>query len=143
MMRRVLAALALMTLLPGAAPVHDLTVSVGGLRSAKGLLQLCLTRDSAFFPDCRKDPQSLHMTVAAGKPEGIVFPALPPGRYALSVLHDENANDRLDTFMGIPKEGVGFSRNPKLRFGPPRFSAVEFDAADGAAIGEVRMKYFL
>ncbi|MBK5264606.1 MAG: DUF2141 domain-containing protein [Alphaproteobacteria bacterium] len=138
-----IAGAALLVTLPGAVPVHDLTVSVGGLRSGKGVLQLCLTRDPAFFPDCSKDPARRHLTVMASKPSGIVFTAVPPGLYALSVLHDENANDRLDTFMGIPKEGIGFSRNPRLHFGPPRFNAVEFDAADGANLSAIQMKYFL
>ncbi|MCF8706780.1 DUF2141 domain-containing protein [Rhizorhapis sp. SPR117] len=138
-----MAGIMLLTTLPGAVPVHDLEVSIGGLRSDKGVLQLCLTRDSAFFPDCRKDPARRHLTVAASHPDGIVFPALPEDVYALSVLHDENANDRLDTFLGIPKEGIGFSRNPRLHFGPPRFSAVELDSADGARLSQIKMKYFL
>lgn len=136
------AAAVLLLGLSAGAPVHDLSVSVEGLRSAKGVLQLCLTRDPAFFPDCGKDPERRHLTVAA-KGEDIVFPAVPFGRYALSVVHDENANERLDTFMGIPREGIGFSRNPRLAFGPPSFRSVEFDVGEGMGTEEIRMKYFL
>jgi uncharacterized protein (DUF2141 family) len=35
----------------------------------------------------------------------VVIPALPPGDYAVVVLHDENENKRLDRgLFGIPKE---------------------------------------
>ena len=42
-------------------------------------------------------------------------------------MHDENRNGKLDTnFLGIPKEGVGASNNPKSRFGPPSFEESMF-----------------
>ena len=55
----------------------------------------------------------------------------------------ENGNGRLDTTLGIPREGVGFSRNPRLTFGPPRFSAAQFAVATPAVDQDVRVKYFL
>jgi uncharacterized protein (DUF2141 family) len=132
-------------LLPGlsaGAPASHLAVPVEGLRSAKGVLQLCLTRDPVYFPDCGKDPERRHLTVEAAAGD-ILFSAVPAGRYALSIIHDENANARLDTFMGIPKEGVGFSRNPRLSFGPPSFRSVEFAVEEGTRMAAVRMRYFL
>ncbi len=54
--------------------------------------------------------------------------ALPPGRYAVQVVYDRNANGRLDkNLLGIPTEPVGFSRNARGRFGPPRFRQVAID----------------
>ena len=47
---------------------------------------------------------------------------LPAGRYAIAVLHDENSNHKLDRNMiGWPKEGFGFSNNPKVGLSPPAF----------------------
>ena len=42
------------------------------------------------------------------------------GNYAVSVYHDENNNDILETtrLFGIPLEPYGFSNNPSMRFGP-------------------------
>lgn len=49
---------------------------------------------------------------------------LPPGRYAVVVIHDENSNMKLDrNFMGVPKEGFGFSNNPRVVFSAPSFQA--------------------
>jgi len=42
------------------------------------------------------------------------FEDIPPGTYALVVIHDENMNGKLDTnWVGIPKEGYGFSNDVK------------------------------
>ena len=55
------------------------------------------------------------------------FLDIPPGSYALAVIHDENMNGKLDTnLMGIPTEGYGFSRNAKALLGSPSFSVASF-----------------
>ena len=42
------------------------------------------------------------------------FEDIPPGTYALTVIHDENMNGKLDTNrLGIPTEGYGFSNDAK------------------------------
>jgi uncharacterized protein (DUF2141 family) len=42
----------------------------------------------------------------------VTFPNVKPGTYAITVFLDENENAELDTnFLGIPKEGYGFSNN--------------------------------
>jgi acyl-CoA reductase-like NAD-dependent aldehyde dehydrogenase/uncharacterized protein (DUF2141 family) len=52
---------------------------------------------------------------------------LPPGRYAVSVYLDENGNHQLDkNWIGIPKEPVGASNNPKGSMGPPHFDECSF-----------------
>lgn len=49
------------------------------------------------------------------------------GSYAVAVYQDQNGNSMLDrTFIGIPKEPVGASNNPKSRFGPPKWKAARF-----------------
>jgi uncharacterized protein (DUF2141 family) len=56
---------------------------------------------------------------------------IPPGTYALAVVHDENMNGKLDTsWLGIPKEGYGFSNDVKVARGAPSFSDASF-AYDG------------
>jgi uncharacterized protein (DUF2141 family) len=101
-----------------------------------------MTRDPAHFPNCDGDPGALKRTVPADV-RRMRFTGVPAGRYALSVVHDENANRKLDTFAGIPTEGFGFSRNPVVRFGPPRFDKVSIELAAGFARTSVRMQYLL
>ena len=55
------------------------------------------------------------------------FEDIPPGTYALAVVHDENFNGKLDTnFLGIPTEGYGFSNDATAALGAPSFSAASF-----------------
>ena len=66
-----------------------------------------------------------------------------PGLYAVSVLHDEDRNDRLTSgFFGIPKEGFGFSNNPKIIAGPPTFEVASTWIRQTKDI-VIKMKYFL
>lgn len=131
-----------MFLLVGAAPTCNIVIAVEKMRSTKGVLQICLTAREQHFPDCENDPAARRMTVKAGKAVAY-FKNLPAGKYAAAIVHDENANDRLDKFIGIPKEGIGFSRNPKFSFGPPKFRNAVFTAQSGEIRETVRLKYYL
>jgi uncharacterized protein (DUF2141 family) len=141
---RTLAMVAAIWPMVGAAtrPASELTVEVEGLRSQKGMIRVCLTSDEHHFPDCDSDPAAYRKSVSSTTPQ-FALHGLAPGTYALLVMHDENGNAKLDSFAGIPREGVGFSRNPRLRFGPPSFEAVTFRIDKAEAYQSVKMKYFL
>jgi len=134
-------ALALLaTTLIGAAPIGRLDIVVGNMRSAKGLVRVCLTADPDNFPACVDDARAVTRTVPASEAM-IDVAGLPHGQYAFAVIHDENSNAKLDTFAGIPREGFGFSRNPASTFGPPRFAAARFALDSDAEKQQVRMRY--
>ncbi|QNM81885.1 DUF2141 domain-containing protein [Sphingomonas sabuli] len=118
------------------------TIELAGLRNTKGWVRVCMTREPSHFPKCSSDPAALSQTVPATAPTA-VFAKVPPGDYAVSVFHDENGNRKLDTMVAIPREGFGFSRNPKLRFGPPRFKAVVVHIGPGSDHVPIRMQYLL
>ncbi|HEU0098788.1 MAG TPA: DUF2141 domain-containing protein [Allosphingosinicella sp.] len=142
MYRPLLLAPLLLALVGARAPTADFEVSIEKLRNRKGLLHLCLTREPAHFPDCRSDPRAVTRTApAANGPIRIM--GLAPGGYALAVFHDENRNRKLDTLIGIPREGFGFSRNPVVRFGAPKFRQVRIDLGPGFTRETVRMQYLL
>lgn len=135
----VLLALAALPLI-GAAPVSRLDIGIEQLRSAKGMVRLCLTADPDNFPACVDDARALTRSVPAGL-KAIHLDGLPHGQYAAAVIHDENNNAKLDTLAGIPREGFGFSRNPVIRFGPPRFTAARFTLDSVAETQQIRMRY--
>jgi uncharacterized protein (DUF2141 family) len=130
------------TFLMGATPVARLDVGIDKVRSAKGLLRVCLTADPANFPACVDDADAVTRSIPASD-RTISFDGLPRGNYAVAVIHDENGNAKLDTFAGIPKEGFGFSRNPAIGFGPPRFAAARFAIDSDAAAQHIRLRYIL
>lgn len=141
---RLAAAAATFAVLTGATAPGSVDAGVTGLRSAKGQILVCMTTRADHFPDCQDDPAARRMKVPASAAADIKFTGLPTGNYAIALIHDENGNNKLDTFMGIPKEGFGFSRNPVIRFGPPSFSAAQFAVPGGGSVGtSVRVKYML
>ncbi|MDP6433747.1 MAG: DUF2141 domain-containing protein, partial [Candidatus Scalindua sp.] len=73
------------------------------------------------------------VTLTEGTKElDFVFDTLPPGVYAVSVIHDENGNRTLErSGMGAPREGVGFSNEQKFSFYMPRFDKSKFPLALG------------
>lgn len=124
-------------------PLATVEVHVEGLRSQKGIIRACLTSNPKFFPHCDKDKGSHKLNTPTPQGALLRFTNVTPGTYAITLLHDENGNARLDTMLGIPKEGVGFSNNPRLIAGPPKFAAVQFAVKDAPVAATIRLKYFL
>lgn len=120
----------------------QLELAFDHVRSNKGVLRVCLTAAPENFPACVDDHNATRRSIPADS--GTVrFDGLPHGHYAVAVIHDENGNKKLDTLAGIPREGFGFSRNPPIRFGPPRFSAARFTINSGAEEQQIKLRYIL
>lgn len=67
---------------------------------------------------------------------------VPPGRYAVAVIHDENENHKLDrNFLGIPKEGFGFANNPRVLLTAPSFNAAAVEVSCPVMQIEIRLIY--
>lgn len=145
MFRGTRCALAALLLTAAADAPESITLNLvlTGLRSSAGEIRVCVWRQGDGFPNCRKG-HDVRMIAAPAAPEvRLAVEGLPPGSHAVSVIHDENGNRQLDrNFLGIPAEGVGFSRNPRVTFGPPAFAKARFDAAKEAT-QTIRIKYFL
>lgn len=120
----------------------ELHVTLTGLRSARGMVRLCLTGNSTRFLGCQT-AGSTSLNLPAAKASQMILPNVRPGTYALLVIHDENGNGKLDMMMKIPREGFGFSNNPKLHMRPPHFEEVRFDVGPGRSVQNVRLRYIL
>jgi uncharacterized protein (DUF2141 family) len=140
---RVVLAVTAVTMLTGASDLGELEINIPKLRNDRGMLHLCLTQDPKAFLDCRADPAARKLSLPANAERKLHFGGLAPGSYVVAVIHDENGNGKLDTILAIPREGFGFSRNPKIRMGPPRFDEVRFQINSGANRQSVEMKYLL
>ena len=65
---------------------------------------------------------------------------LPPGRYAVAAYVDDNRNGRQDkNFLGIPQEIYGFSNDARGTFGPPDFSAAEFELGEASVSKSIHL----
>lgn len=63
---------------------------------------------------------------ATAEGQEVIFEDVPFGVYAVSVIHDENENSELDTFIVVPTEPYGFSNNVMDNMGPPSFEQAQF-----------------
>jgi uncharacterized protein (DUF2141 family) len=124
-----------------AAVTVDVKLSVTNLRNSKGQLMVCLTKNPKAFPDCTKDTSALKKLVPASSASNITFSNVASGTYAIAIVHDENKNDKMDLRIFIPREGFGFSRNPKIGMGPPKFKSASFTVSDSDVNQSVKMKY--
>lgn len=127
------------------APAENVIhVEIGGLRTDKGQM-LCALYSSAqaeAFPK-KADKAVARSTAKIAERQAVCdFSGVAPGTYAVSVVHDENSNGKLDTnFIGMPREGVGASNDAKGHMGPPKFSAASFRYEGGRLDLKIRVNY--
>ena len=129
------------------APVPALSASIDlaitGLRSEKGNVLVCLSANPEYFPDCTEDKKARKLKVSATHAASIQIAGVKPGIYAVALIHDENANGKMDLRLFLPSEGFGFSRNPRIGMGPPKFKSAQFNVGADDERYDVRMKYIL
>jgi uncharacterized protein (DUF2141 family) len=121
------------------AEAEGVEVLVNGVRDARGhiLVAVCPPQDflrlrCPYNASAPARPGTLVVRVAG----------VPPGTYAVQAWHDENDHGRLTRdWLGIPREGVGFSRDPSLLLGPPGFNDAEFPVGPGGGQAALRLRY--
>ncbi len=132
----------LFLLLSLAAAAHAATVSVTiiGVRNAHGHVRVAICpRDTFLQPHCAWFAES---PAHAGSVLVAVL-NVPPGTYAAQAFHDEDDNGRLErSFFGLPEEGMGFSNNAPMHFGPPRFDAASFSVGSSSTAITFALKYY-
>jgi uncharacterized protein (DUF2141 family) len=114
-------------------------VTVTNIKELKGTIRVALFTQSEDFPNNK--PVKGQIVKITGKTMKVGFENVAAGIYAISVIHDENENEKLDTgFMGIPKEGFGFSNDAMGTFGPPKFKEASFSIPEIKA-ASITLKY--
>ncbi|GEO01595.1 hypothetical protein NSE01_34270 [Novosphingobium sediminis] len=123
------------------APGRTLTINVGNVRVAKGNIHVDICPQEKFLKDdC---PWSGDAPARLGTTQVIVRD-VPPGLYAAQAFHDENSNTKVDrALFGIPKEGVGFSNDARISFGPPSWKNAVFGYHVPQATITFKLRYFL
>lgn len=92
----------------GTAEDIQLTLQVTDIKHSEGQLLICVfDREEGFPRDMKKALKTVE--VKPSQPT-YQFNDLPPGNYAIVVIHDRNESGQLDTnLVGMPKEPVGVS----------------------------------
>jgi uncharacterized protein (DUF2141 family) len=115
----------------------NLLVKINYIKNEEGQIAIALYRSEKEFMKTRF--QGKLVNAAKGTVE-VIFENLPAGEYAISILHDANQNGKMDTnWIGIPKEGYGFSNDVIGTLGPPSFDKAKFTLSEKTVI--ITMKY--
>jgi uncharacterized protein (DUF2141 family) len=128
---------------PTPAPAENVIhVEISGLRNDKGQMLCALFSSAEAFPK-KADKAVVRLTAKIADRHAVCeFTGVMPGTYAVSVVHDENSNGKLDTnFIGMPREGVGASNDAKGHMGPPKFSAASFRYEGGRLDLKIHVNY--
>jgi len=107
---------------------YSLTVHVTDLKSSKGVVQFSLYNTNGTIPDEKFKKYYLQeKSKITGNSSTITFKNLPEGEYAVSILHDENQNGKIDKKWLYPTEGVGFSNMTSINLlNRPNFKKTKF-----------------
>lgn len=136
-----LGAIGLSAILAQPAHATDLTVEIANVRSDAGRVLVAVHRESEHFPDAAWVAGAVRAPARNGAMR-LVVEDLAPGRYGVTVFHDENDNGELDSnLLGIPTEGYGFSNDAPATFGPPEFTDVAVEIAGPAASTALNLVY--
>jgi uncharacterized protein (DUF2141 family) len=103
-------------------------VEILGIRNSMGAVACALFESPEGFPtEFMRFATNLMMVKVRATKATCTFEDISPGTYALAVIHDENRDGKLAvSWMGLPKEGYGFSNDAKVFGGAPSFEAASF-----------------
>lgn len=122
------------------ASAATVEIVVANIKEAKGTIRLSLCPQDKFLgDDC---PYS--GTAPAKVPQAtVVIQNVAPGVYAVQGYQDLNDNRKIDrTLLGVPEEGVAFSRDPSYFFAPPEFRDAAFTVGPREALITLHLRYF-
>jgi len=123
-MKHILITISIFVSTLGYAQSNDLTVDVTNFKSNQGKVMIAIYIGQENF--MKKSVFRKSSTIQDNTAK-VVFENLPSGEYAISLYHDENENNKLDTgWFGIPNEGYGCSNNAKGMMGPPKYEDAKF-----------------
>lgn len=110
---------------------NTIEVEIINFASDKGVAQIGLfNTESSFLDKVYKGKEVKikdHKAVAT-------FTDIPDGTYAISVFHDKNKDEKLNTLLGIPTENYAASNNAPSKFGPPKWKDAKFEVRNGEIV---------
>lgn|GEM_PF-599738 len=128
-----------LALVPLALHAATLEVTVHGVRTSKGFLRVAvcsrarfLTENCEYFADAPAVAGATRLKV----------PHVAPGTYAIQVFDDDLGKGVIHRgFLGIPREGIGFSNNAKLHIRGPKFDEAAVVVAEPMTRTEMGLRY--
>lgn len=120
---------------------EEAVIQISEIRSAKGNIIIQVYRDETGYEHQQPYKQfTFSKTNIKAGAMMIKFP-IDAGKYGLTLLDDENSNGKMDkNFIGMPKEGFGFSDFFMETLKKPKFEQFQIDIKKTKSIA-IRIKY--
>ncbi len=137
----------LVTVLALAAPARtapcSVRVEVDGLRSDTGEVRVALWSSAEGFPEDSAKALDRARGPIRDAAASVCFADVAPGRYAVSLIHDEDGDGELDrNFLRIPSEGVGISNGAVGPFGPRDYEEAVFEVPAEGTVQRITPRYW-
>ena len=104
----------------------ELVIKILNNEEKKGSIHFALYDNPEFFPENEGKKIGFKKMVTELVDEQVIITDLKESFYAIAIYHDQNSNNKFDTFLSIPQEKFGFSNDAKVFFGPPSFDEAAF-----------------
>ena len=116
-------------------------VTVRDIRSNDGNIRIALYNSTDNFLVDSRTAATQSLSAQRGDMT-FVFANLRPGNYAAAACHDENRSGDFDiNFIGLSREGYGFSNGAQALLGPPDFEDTSVKLIQISAETELPLNY--
>ncbi len=123
------------------AQANTITVDIVGFKNDKGRCLIYIHDKKEGFPNKNQVKEMYFSIVDKKCVATITLDTI--GRYSITVLHDENSNNKMDdNFFGKPKEGFGVSNNLITTFKRPTFEDASFIFNGQPLSFNIKLKYY-
>lgn len=130
-------------LLAQGASSSELTVLLHGVDARRqGRIQCALFAGAEGFPMQPEKAVASTTAEGDGAERRCTFRGLAPGHYAVSAVHDENGDGKLNTnLFGVPTEGWATSGNVTHALRAPDFAESKFEVGAQPARVDLELHY--
>ena len=116
-----------------------LQVTVGNVQNSRGHIRLDVCTRQTFLHDSCPFHASAPARVGTVT---ITLQGLPLGTYAVQAFHDESDSGQVKrSLLGIPEEGIGFSRDAPLHIRGPSFANASFQLLPSGGQVSLRLRH--
>jgi len=118
---------------------HDVILKFSKLKTKKGKILISIFKSARGFP---QDEKSAFKSFVEDPKEEIVLKNIPPGKYAIALLHDEDGNFKMTyNILHLPKEGFAFSNYKSSLLNIPDFDDAMFEHQSKTTNLEITIVY--
>lgn len=105
-----------------------LMILVSNIKTSEGTIKLALFNSKQSYTNSNAKPYRVASGTITSKGTSIItLNNLPYGEYAIKLFQDKDNVGHIETnWLGIPKEGYGFSDNAIAQHSIPDYDAVKF-----------------